>query len=548
MFRVFCDDAVIYDDTLYEDDFKLVDPVVSFEINSSGSFKMTVPSTNRGYDLIKRVVSTIRVTQDENTIWIGRVMQEDIDYWNQRSFVCEGALAFLNDTILEKKSYAYNDGYEPFNNIIKKLLTDILAVHNSKVDASRMIECGDVDDFLLDNLFADNNYTWESDNETVLEFIQNKLVNRVGGYIAVRYKNNKILLDYKDFHLVSSEMFPASKQKVEFGKNLVSLSRSFNIEDAVSVIIPSGTVSTTIDDHEYKTEVNIKNLDIDDDSFQSPQGEPWLKSKYLYDKLGWIEKNVHWDGTEGATEKHYERNSFPGLIWQIGKSIDATNGNEVDDPYAMCINTNVLLSQQIEYIESKEGYYVAVHGWSRNSGGSESSGYYGVWNGSYASGYDAFEYDASRAKWTDTENEIIDLATLYANYANDLYCGLVVKRIDGKILTEDDKFNIIMSYYVNMTASEQGNSSFLLAQAKKYLEEHAECLKMKISAEAFDLHYVETDTPSISIGDIVKVTSIPHGVNNEEYFVNSIDIHLDKPEETRFHLGNTVSPKISSMV
>lgn len=538
MFRILCDEILIYDDIAYEDDLKLVDPVLSFEIGAAGSFKVTIPEINRGYYAINRVTSTIIVKHDNDTIWVGRVMQEDIDYWNQRNLVCEGALSFLNDTILEKQSYTYNNGYIPFNSILKQLLTDILAVHNSKVNANRQIECGIIDDSLMDNLFADNNYSWESENETVLNFIQKKVVEQIGGYLSIRYEDNKIYLDYKDFHTKSSEEYPASKQKVEFGKNLISLSRSFNIDDAVSVVIPSGTVSTKIDDQEYKTDVSIKNLDIDDESFQSPQGEPWLKSKYLYNKLGWIEKFEHWDGTEGATEKHYERNAFPGLIWHVGKDIDASNsGSFKDDAYKMSTDP---LSQQIEYVELSDDYMIAVHGWS-----TDYSTYHGVWTGAFWSN------DNNQAYWYDiynTQEGMIELKSFYSHFSNNCCCAISVKRRNNNVITDDDKFNIIFSYYVTATAGQQGNSIFLLEQAKKYLTDHLECLNMNINIEAFDWHYIDEDTPSINVGDIVLVVSAPHDINNEEFLVNSVDIYLDKPENTRFHLGNAIDPRISKMI
>jgi hypothetical protein len=123
MYKIYCDDVCIYDDIRPDVDSKVINPKLTMEENSAGQLSFQMPPGNIGYNLVKRMDSLITVYLEDEVIWEGRVISEDEDYFNQRNVVCEGALAFLNDTIQPPAEY---------HNISPRVFLErLIAIHNS---------------------------------------------------------------------------------------------------------------------------------------------------------------------------------------------------------------------------------------------------------------------------------------------------------------------------------------------------------------------------------------------------------------------------------
>ena len=140
MYTVYADDICIYDDTQTANlGVKLIEPTLSLAENSAGSFTATVPITNVYYDSFKIFATNITVRRNDDVIWFGRVLSEEMDFWKNKKITCEGALAFLNDTTQLQATYK--------NISVPDILGIILGVHNEKVgriDPRRQIFVGSV--------------------------------------------------------------------------------------------------------------------------------------------------------------------------------------------------------------------------------------------------------------------------------------------------------------------------------------------------------------------------------------------------------------------
>ena len=226
MYSIYAGDLCIYTDSFNIEDREVIDPKLSLEANTAGSLTFSLTPDNVGYSQITRLDTDILVTKDNKVIWSGRVLSDSTDFFNIRTFTCEGDLAFLNDTIQPQEEY---DDVS-----IAEFLDILLGVHNQKVGSNRMLVRGAVT--VTDP--GDSSYQF-TNYESTLECVNDKLVNRFGGYLRTRYENGIRYLDY----LASSPR--TNSQIIRLGENLLDLSIGLDTEELATVIIPLGATLET---------------------------------------------------------------------------------------------------------------------------------------------------------------------------------------------------------------------------------------------------------------------------------------------------------------
>ena len=103
MYKVFYDDQLLY----LPGDQELIIFNTKLELadNKSGSFEFDIPAVNPMYDKMKKLTSVIRVEKDGDSIFYGRILSMEKNFYNTRTVVCEGELAYLLDSIQEPKAY-----------------------------------------------------------------------------------------------------------------------------------------------------------------------------------------------------------------------------------------------------------------------------------------------------------------------------------------------------------------------------------------------------------------------------------------------------------
>ena len=130
MYRVYCDDTLLYSDQAIEIKYKLIEATLTLEDCSAGSFEFTMSPQNNCYGKIEKMVSHITVYRDGEKLWGGRAVSEDIDFDRNITYFCEGELAYLNDT------------YQPLDEFhdltLRQYIEMLLEVHNSKCDGNRI--------------------------------------------------------------------------------------------------------------------------------------------------------------------------------------------------------------------------------------------------------------------------------------------------------------------------------------------------------------------------------------------------------------------------
>lgn len=267
MYKVLADGMCIYSDVSMTDETKIIDPTLNLSDNNSGSFTFTLPPSNISYNTIERLTTLIEVYRDDELLWEGRAISERTDFWGCRNITCEGMLSCLNDTIQPQAEY--------HNMTVRGFLEQLISIHNSKVDSSKRFTVGVVTvTDSNDSLYRYTNY------EKTIECINEKLLDRLGGHIRTRKVNGIRYIDY----LYS---YPSlCSQKITIGKNLLDFTKSFDMTDFATVIVPKGArlEESPIEALEaYLTVASVNN------------GSIYVYEQETVDAYGWIEQVVSWD-------------------------------------------------------------------------------------------------------------------------------------------------------------------------------------------------------------------------------------------------------------
>ena len=213
------------------------------------------------------MTARITVYRRDTIIFYGRVLKIEYGFHNEKRVSCEGALAFLLDSVVEPTAY-YGDNEGYFHHLLN--------VHNAQVDADKQFQPG--------NFSLAYYYPFEmssSEYTTTLDEINNRIIVP-DTYLQVRKENGVMYLDALSYDVNINNM---SGQAIEFGKNLLDIRRETNGSEIFSSIIPLGA------------EVNGSRLTI--------SAVNNYKTNITYqpavDKYGLIHKVVIFDGVTDAT-------------------------------------------------------------------------------------------------------------------------------------------------------------------------------------------------------------------------------------------------------
>lgn len=278
MYQILCDNFVLHDARV--DGLQVIGAKCDLEVNKTGSLTFSVLPTHPHYADIVKHKSIIRLIHDDELVFLGRVLNDEINFNNIKNVECEGELSFLLDSVQRLKEYHLDGGSD---NVIKTYLQDLISIHNSQVDDYKKFTIGNV------TVADSNNYLYRISNyDNTLDVITDKLLDSYGGYILTRHSGNTTYIDYV------SEYSGVSSQRIEFGKNIVDMTRYIKGEDIFTALVPLGAITD-----DSLSETVPKRLTIDSVP-NITSGTIVKHGDYIYDKdaveqWGWIWKTYTWD-------------------------------------------------------------------------------------------------------------------------------------------------------------------------------------------------------------------------------------------------------------
>lgn len=232
-YRVLCDGYVLHDSNLEQ--FTLINPVLTVELNKSGEFTFQIANNHVYYDKIINKKSCIDIYQDGEWLWSGRPIGINTALKLVKTVTCEGELAYLHDS--NQRIAEYHDMS------VKDYFTTLINKHNAMVDESKRFTVGNVTvTDSNDSLYRYSNY------EDTFDTIQDKLIDRLGGYLLTRHVDGIRYIDYV-------ESYPyITNQIIEIGSNIIDLSLEESSADTISALIPLGKKLTEISEESPQEE------------------------------------------------------------------------------------------------------------------------------------------------------------------------------------------------------------------------------------------------------------------------------------------------------
>lgn len=227
------------------------------------TMSFTLYPNNQGYDKVFELTTKVKVVdlRDNTVRFTGRVLdvnnKMDSSGIVYKDVTCEGALSFLNDTKLR--------GSTIYGETVTSFLSQMLSIHNSKVESGKQIQVGTV------NVSGNVIHTCEF-KTTLAEIIS--VQETIGGQIRVREVNDILYMDWV-------QSFSSSILEVSLGINMKDMVISKDVTSLGTRIIPLGANNLTIE--------SVNNgLDYIEDA----------SAKALY---GVIEKTVEYKDIEDAS-------------------------------------------------------------------------------------------------------------------------------------------------------------------------------------------------------------------------------------------------------
>ena len=227
-YKLYVDGELFFANDWNEKEYRLISPKIKLELNKSGSVEFTILPTHPFYNAFSPMKSIVTAYRDDTLIFDGRVLSGDTDNYKQLRVYCEGALAYLVDSVLPpcKGTRTAEEHYRL-----------IVNAHNEQVEPEKRFSPGivSIDQKSESQIFGEDSYRENFSS------IETDLLDAYGGYLRIRYDSNIRYLDYiKSYDSTNS-------QKIRFGSNLLDLTNKRSGEDLFTVLLPIGKDKLTIE-------------------------------------------------------------------------------------------------------------------------------------------------------------------------------------------------------------------------------------------------------------------------------------------------------------
>lgn len=278
MYRVYCDDKLLHDTHIEE--LKLINPKLDLEVNKTGSFTFTIYPSHPYFGMLKKLKSEIKVFQNEELIFRGRILDDAEGFKNERQVTCEGELAFLLDS--SQRPYE-------FKGDIPELFTRFIDAHNAQVEEKKRFKVGKI------TVKDKNGYISRSDTQylSTYDSIFKKLINTHGGYLNIRHELDGVYIDYLE------DFTKQNAQDIELRRNILGLNMKTKGSEIATAIIPLGAKikmeqpeeTTEAGPIEGNQQVEERRLTIESVN----DGKDYVYNAEAVERFGWIYKVATWD-------------------------------------------------------------------------------------------------------------------------------------------------------------------------------------------------------------------------------------------------------------
>ena len=272
-YSLYVDGALLYAPGL--DEYRITDPIWEPELNKAGRLSFTIYPDHPNFARVTKLLPTIVLKDGDAVKFRGRPLNDELGWENQKDVVCEGELAFFNDSVQRPFSFPLDAEHATPADYFAFLVNR----HNAQVGEDRRFIVGNC------TVTDPNGYIARSDTEysKTWTLLKEGLLDKLGGYLWVRHEADGNYIDYlADFNVLGN-------QAVEFGVNLLAIKTSRKGEDIAPAILPLGH-----QDVETGERVTIAGL-ADSETDDICKTGDYVYSKIAVAQYGFIIKTVSWD-------------------------------------------------------------------------------------------------------------------------------------------------------------------------------------------------------------------------------------------------------------
>lgn len=199
---------------------------VTKAVNSIDRCDLTLYPTNPGWDAMTPIKTMVYVDDEQgNRTFTGRVLKPsgtmDSDGSIKRSYICEGELGYLCDTV---QGYTQADTAAQF-------WAAVIRQHNSQADADKQFAVGNI---TITKEIISHTWSYVTSYKAIGDYI-----NQYGGEFRLRYEGNTRYIDYTDTAFVAESNTP-----IDLGVNMRSVSREVDPSNIASGIFAAGSKLT----------------------------------------------------------------------------------------------------------------------------------------------------------------------------------------------------------------------------------------------------------------------------------------------------------------
>lgn len=252
MYQLTYDSKILFDP--YMQSTAITDAKYTGKSNSVSYLDFSIAPNHPLYNTIEKDKGLVEFYSDNVLKFRGKINEIEIDDYGYKIVACNSVLQYLNHTRVRSYSTVPGDADLTAPTSVEGYFQWLIDQHNLHVkDASERFEVGVNQGAALDK----NDYILRSNDNypTTLDEINDKVLDSLGGYLFVEYKDDRNILNlYADVHSTNSQI-------IDFGSNILSISYKENDDELYTVVIPRGG---TPEKKEGATKdpkpINIKNL------------------------------------------------------------------------------------------------------------------------------------------------------------------------------------------------------------------------------------------------------------------------------------------------
>lgn len=298
------DNGVAYEFPIHDpasEEYIVYNAVSEMQLNDFGTLEFTITPKHPAYGLIRKLSTEIVVEQDGEWLYSFRALNDTMELNTPVAISCEGELAYLLDS---------NQRYGEYHNItVSDFFKMIIDKHNADVDTVKHFNVGAVN--VVDT--NDSLYRYAS-YENSWDYIKDKLIDRLGGYIRSRHTDGKRIIDY------ITDYGRLVDQPLELGKNILDLSKNEDGSEIATVIIPIGTKLTDAEGNETEQRLTIEDATVSGSRY----GLDYIEDAEAVELYGKIVKVVQFDDITLADNLYKRGLAYLETQKNLKKTVEVT--------------------------------------------------------------------------------------------------------------------------------------------------------------------------------------------------------------------------------